>query len=93
MINPDDVVIISINAREADGLDTSWLWEVPFEILGKRVVGVHGENRADLALRLEVAGIVPMVDKDINRLASRLPEGSCVVLANYSAFTELRGRR
>ena len=93
MINPDDVVIISINAREADGLDTSWLWEVPFETLGNRVVGVHGENRADLALRLEVAGIVPMVDKDINRLASRLPEGSCVVLANYSAFTELRGRR
>jgi len=93
MLSPDDVIIISINAREADGLDTSWLWEVPFETLGNRVVGVHGEHREDLALRLEVAGIVPVIEKDIDRLVRQLPEGSCIVIANYSAFTALRGQR
>lgn len=93
MLDTEAVIIISINAREADGFDTSWLWEVPFEELGGRAVGVHGEQRADLALRLEVAGIMPIVEKDINLLARKLPEGPCVVLANYTAFTALRGRR
>ncbi len=93
MLNPDDVIIVSINAREADGFDTSWLWEVPFELLRGHAVGVHGEQRADLALRLEVAGIVPVIEKDINRMARLLPAGPCVVLANYTAFTALRGRR
>ena len=27
-------IVLSINARIADGLDTSWLWDVPFERLG-----------------------------------------------------------
>ncbi|MDX6223274.1 MAG: hypothetical protein QOD91_2328, partial [Frankiales bacterium] len=27
----DDPVIVAINARRADGLDSSWLWDVPFE--------------------------------------------------------------
>jgi UDP-N-acetylmuramyl tripeptide synthase len=93
ILDAEAVIIISINAREADGFDTSWLWEVPFEELGGRAVGVHGEQRADLALRLEVAGIMPVVEKDINRLARQLPEGPCFVLANYTAFTALRGRR
>jgi UDP-N-acetylmuramyl tripeptide synthase len=92
MLDTEAVIIISINAREADGFDTSWLWEVPFEELGGRAVGVHGEQRADLALRLEVAGVMPVIEKDINLLARKLPEGPCVVLANYTAFTALRGR-
>ena len=93
MINADDVVIVSINAREADGFDTSWMWEVPFEVLAGRAVGVHGDEREGLAVRLEAAGIVPVVEKDLNRLARRLPGGPCVVLANYTAFAALRGQR
>ena len=42
MLDTEAVIIISINAHEADGFDTSWLWEVPFEELGGRAVGVHG---------------------------------------------------
>ena len=32
-------VVLSVNARTADGFDTSWLWDVPFERLAGRVGG------------------------------------------------------
>ena len=50
-------VVIGVNARAADGRDTSWLWDVPFERLrGRRVLAV-GDRRADLAVRLDHAGV------------------------------------
>lgn len=93
MLDSDDVLIVSVNAREADGFDTSWLWDVPFEALCGRVVGVHGEQQAALALRLQVAGVESIVDADLDGLARRLPAGPCVILANYTAFESLRYRR
>jgi len=36
VIAPERPVLIVINAREADGRDTSWLWVVPFERLPAR---------------------------------------------------------
>lgn len=91
MLRDDDVVLVSINARGLDGFDTSWLWDVPFEAMASRVVGAHGDNRHDLAVRLEVAGAAPLVDADAGRLAGRLPQGGrLVVLANYTAFSDLR---
>ena len=38
-------VVLSVNARIADGLDTSWLWDVPFERLPGRPVVATGERR------------------------------------------------
>ena len=93
MLADDDVLIVSINADAVDGLDTSWLWDVPFEVLSGRTVGAHGTHRADVALRLEVAGAVPVVDSDIHRLVERMPQGSCVIAATYGSFETLRGRR
>ncbi len=93
MLADDDVLIVSINADEVDGLDTSWLWDVPFEELAGRTVGAHGVHRSDVALRLEVAGALPVVDADIHRLAGRLPQGPCVIAATYGSFETLRGRR
>ena len=37
-----DPVVIGINARIADGHDPSWLWDVPFERLGGRLVVATG---------------------------------------------------
>ena len=34
-------LVLSVNARTADGLDTSWLWDVPFERLAGRRGGGH----------------------------------------------------
>ena len=86
----DSPLIIGINARAVDGRDTSWLYDVPFESLAGRVVGVTGERRDDLALRLHLAGVTPLVDADPRRLAGRMPEGELCLLGNYSNFAVWR---
>ncbi len=90
MIDPDSVLAVGINARTADGTDTSWLWDVPFERLAGRTVGAIGDRRADLAVRLHYAGCQVIVDDDLPRLAAALPPGPLVVAANYTAFREMR---
>ncbi len=90
MIDADSALIVGINARIADGTDTSWLYDVPFEGLAGRVVGVTGDRRDDLAVRLHYAGATPVVDDDPVRLAAAMPPGPLVVAANYTAFRELR---
>lgn len=50
-------MVISINARIADGHDPSWLWDVEFERLAGRFVVATGERRFDLAVRLRYAGV------------------------------------
>lgn len=90
MIDQDSVLAVGINARIADGTDTSWLYDVPFERLAGRVVGALGDRRDDLAVRLHYAGATPLIDDDPVRLAAALPPGPLVVAANYTAFRELR---
>ncbi|MDQ1286439.1 MAG: Lipid isoglutaminyl synthase (glutamine-hydrolyzing) subunit MurT [Actinomycetota bacterium] len=90
MIEPGAQLIVGINARIADGTDTSWLYDVPFERLRGRVVGAIGDRRDDLAVRLHYAGAIPTVHTDPVALAATLPPGPLVVAANYTAFRELR---
>jgi UDP-N-acetylmuramyl tripeptide synthase len=90
MIDADSQLVVGINARTADGTDTSWLYDVPFERLAGRTIGAIGDRRDDLAVRLHYAGAVPVVDDDPVRLAAALPPGPLVVAANYTAFRELR---
>ena len=54
---PAAPVVLSVNARTADGLDTSWLWDVPFERLAGRPVVATGDRRLDLAVRLRYAEV------------------------------------
>jgi UDP-N-acetylmuramyl tripeptide synthase len=86
----DAPLIIGINARGVDGRDTSWLYDVPFESLAGRTIGVTGERRDDLALRLHLAGVTPLVDIDPHRLAVRMPDGDLCLLGNYSNFVAWR---
>ncbi len=60
----DSPVVVSINARIADGLDTSWLWDVPFERLAGRPVVATGDRRLDLAVRLRYAEVACLVVTD-----------------------------
>ncbi|HET9655277.1 MAG TPA: MurT ligase domain-containing protein [Kineosporiaceae bacterium] len=90
MIDDHSVLAVGINARIADGTDTSWLYDVPFERLAGRYVGATGERRHDLAVRLHYAGALPVVEENPVRLAAQLPDGPLVVAANYTAFRELR---
>lgn len=54
---PGAPIVLSINARTADGLDPSWLWDVPFERLAGRSTFATGDRRRDLAVRLRYAGV------------------------------------
>ncbi|WP_331477178.1 DUF1727 domain-containing protein [Amycolatopsis sp. CA-230715] len=88
----DTPVVIAVNAREADGRDTSWLWDVPFERLrGKQVVAT-GERCADLAVRLRYAEVAHRVHRDPVCAVDSLQGGEIELVANYTAFRDLVGR-
>lgn len=86
-------VVISINARVADGHDPSWLWDVPFERLAGRFVVATGERRHDLAVRLQYAEVDHVVAETLRssvRHARSAPAAVATdridVAANYTAF-------
>lgn len=87
-----DPVVVAINARGADGADTSWLWDVPFEQLRGRTVVAAGERSADLSLRLLYAGVPHTRDPDPLRAVRHVPGRDLQVVANYTAFTAVRAR-
>jgi UDP-N-acetylmuramyl tripeptide synthase len=91
----DTPVVLSVNARTADGLDTSWLWDVPFERLVGRSVVATGDRRLDLAVRLRYAEVShAVVDGPLAALDHALrgsgPEVTAEFLGNYTAFADLR---
>jgi UDP-N-acetylmuramyl tripeptide synthase len=103
--SPGVAVVLSINARIADGLDTSWLWDVPFERLSGRPVVVTGDRRLDLAVRLHYAEVAyTMVDDPPSAVGRAVlltevepgPEGETRgpgpvdFLGNYTAFADMR---
>jgi UDP-N-acetylmuramyl tripeptide synthase len=89
----DRELTLCLNARTADGKDTSWIWDVPFERLAGRRVVVSGDRRADLALRLEVAGVEPVVVEDPSVGIAELDGARPVTLAaTYTAFHDLLDR-
>jgi UDP-N-acetylmuramyl tripeptide synthase len=88
-------VVLSVNARTADGLDTSWLWDVPFERLVGRAVVATGDRRLDLAVRLRYAEVAhDVVDGTLAALdhaIGRTDAGTTIeFLGNYTAFADLR---
>ena len=92
----DAPVVVSINARTADGRDTSWLWDAPFERLAGRVVVATGDRRLDLAVRLRYADVACTVVPDpveaVDRAVGLVPTGSAVeFLGNYTAFADVAG--
>jgi UDP-N-acetylmuramyl tripeptide synthase len=94
LLEPAAALLLVVNAHEADGRDTSWLWDVPFEQLAPAGTGVvaAGEKAADLGLRLSYAGVDHVtVTNPLDALA-RLPPGKVDVVANYTAFRRLARR-
>jgi len=91
-VDSNNVVLI-LNARQVDGLDTSWLWDVSYASLkGKKVV-VCGERGLDIAYRLHVEGIENALVDTFEEAMSAFPAGSNVsVLAAYTAFFALASK-
>ena len=88
--------VVAINAQAADGADPSWLWDVPFELLAGREVVAAGERADDVAVRLHYAEVACRTVPDVVSAVSATARGEdgtvCTVLANYTAFAQLRRR-
>ncbi|WP_137816518.1 DUF1727 domain-containing protein, partial [Gandjariella thermophila] len=84
-------LVIAVNAREADGFDTSWLWDVRFELLRGRHVIASGERATDLAVRLHYADVRHELVPDPVAAVAAAGEGT-EVIANYTAFRALATR-
>ena len=80
-------VILILNAREVDGIDTSWLWDIDFSSLRNKEIVVTGERALDMVYRLHVQGIESKDFKDFENAVNSFAPGSEVdVLAAYTAF-------
>ncbi len=93
MIDPRvDQVVIGVNGQVPDGQDLSWLWDVDFSAVkqpGRRVVAC-GERGADLAVRLEYAGVhCDLVPLPMDALAACEP-GRVEMLLNYTAMRDFK---
>jgi UDP-N-acetylmuramyl tripeptide synthase len=95
----DAPLVVSINARIADGADPSWLWDVPFERLGGRPVVATGDRCRDLSVRLQYADVDHEMEPDplsaVARAAEherdrdRDPDRVIDAIGNYTAFHDL----
>ena len=83
-------VLIVINAEIADGKDTSWLWDVPFERLRGRQAIASGRRCHDLAVRLLYADVDVVTEPDLSRALALARADDRDVVANYTAFREVR---
>ncbi len=82
--------LLAINARDPDGLDTSWLYDVDFSPLEGRRVLITGDRAMDLAVRLEVNEIPFEHVTSFGKALAAVPPGRLEVIANYTAFQDIR---
>jgi UDP-N-acetylmuramyl tripeptide synthase len=83
-------LLIVVNAEIADGKDTSWLWDVPFERLQGRHAIAAGRRCHDLAVRLLYAGLSVTTEADLGRALREARADDREVIANYTAFRDVR---
>jgi UDP-N-acetylmuramyl tripeptide synthase len=89
-------LVVSINARVADGADPSWLWDVPYERLVGRSVVATGDRFRDLSVRLRYAGVSHTTEPDPRGAVALAADGGdevVDVIGNYTAFHDLLGAR
>jgi UDP-N-acetylmuramyl tripeptide synthase len=86
----DAPTLLSINSRDPDGLDTSWLFDVDFTSLHGRSVLITGDRAYDLAVRLEVNDIPFTHVRTFSEALASVPPGRLEVIANYTAFQDIR---
>jgi lipid II isoglutaminyl synthase (glutamine-hydrolysing) len=90
----DAPLVVSINARVADGADPSWLWDVPYERLAGRSVVATGDRFRDLSVRLRYAGVAHTTEPSPVQAVTNAADGTrsvVDVIGNYTAFHELLG--
>jgi lipid II isoglutaminyl synthase (glutamine-hydrolysing) len=86
----DAPTLLAINARDPDGLDTSWLYDVDFSPVRGRRVLITGDRALDLAVRLEVNDVPFEHVTSFGKALAAIPPGRLEVIANYTAFQDIR---
>jgi UDP-N-acetylmuramyl tripeptide synthase len=86
----DAPTLLSINARDPDGFDTSWLYDVDFSPLRGRPVLITGDRAYDLAVRLDVNDVPFRHVRTFDEAIEATPPGRLEVIANYTAFQDIR---
>lgn len=92
ILGRSSAVIVAINAREADGRDVSWLWDVAFEDLRGRHVAAAGDRAADVGVRLSYAEVPHDTVCDALAAVTGSPEGDVDIVADYTSFRALSRR-
>jgi UDP-N-acetylmuramyl tripeptide synthase len=87
----DTSVVIAVNARVADGKDTSWLWDVPYELLQGHTTAASGERALDVAVRLRYAEVDHFVEPD-PLTAAKAMSGNVHIVSSYTQFSALYRR-
>jgi UDP-N-acetylmuramyl tripeptide synthase len=85
--------VVSVNSGIPDGRDPSWIWDTDMEVLrGCPQVVATGARAEDVALRLTVAGVEPLVEPRLEQaLLLAAGEGEVVdLLADYTSFQTAR---
>jgi lipid II isoglutaminyl synthase (glutamine-hydrolysing) len=90
LTQPAEPALLAVNAQGPDGRDTSWLWDVDYRGLRGRQVLVTGERRLDLAVRLEADQVDFELVDGIDAAIDRVRPGHVDVIANYTAFQQIR---
>jgi UDP-N-acetylmuramyl tripeptide synthase len=84
-------IVLAFNSDGVDGRDPSWLYDVPFGHIADHPVVVIGRRATDMVVRLEMADVPDVREAEDVRSALRLlPPGPVDVVANYTAFQEIR---
>lgn len=82
-------IILSVNAKGIDSLDTSWLWDVDYRSLESTQVICTGDRRLDVAYRLSVAGIDVSVAESFSKAVEMFTSEPIEAIASYTAFQDL----
>lgn len=86
-------LVIAVNAQIPDGEDLSWLWDMDFAYLNdlplKKLV-IAGERAEDLLVCLAYSDIEAQFARDPKEAILEMEPGNVQVLANYSAFRDLK---
>ena len=90
LVPPPVPVLLAVNAQTPDGKDTSWLWDVDYRRLRGRPVFVAGERQLDLAVRLEADEVAFWMAGSIDEAVEQARSPSMEVIANYTAFQQIR---
>lgn len=89
--------VFLLNAKYADGIDTSWIWDGNFEKLARSDIQQYmtgGERYKDITTRLTMAGIDNIwheinLEKVLDKI-KQLPSQHVYVLATYTAVLQFR---